>query len=99
MEYQKPAIKISGCPGSRQRFPTNAGNGAHVLAIEITVKRVELADTLGAMRIWLDREKCTISNFRHKNDDAAGSVILKADFLDQACAERFQQRFGGTVSN
>jgi hypothetical protein len=69
------------------------------LPIEITVKRAELADTLGAMRIWLDREKCTISNFRHKNDDAAGSVILKADFIDQACAERFQQRFGGTVSN
>jgi len=67
-----------------------------MLPVEITVKQASLAATLAAMRVWLDREQCTLSNFRHASD-GEGLVLIKADFLDAACAQRFRLRFGGTA--
>ena len=66
------------------------------MPVEVTVKQADLANTLAAMREWLDRERCNLSHFRHAGD-GDGNVIIKADFSDQACADKFHQHFGGAA--
>jgi hypothetical protein len=64
-------------------------------SIEIHVKQLDLADTLGAMREWLDRKRCNLSHFRHTSDAAGIVVIISVGFAagDHACAEAFRQHF------
>jgi hypothetical protein len=64
------------------------------MLIEITIEKADLADTLAAMREWLDRERCILFSFRHEGE-GAGAIVIKAEFATQACAQKFQQRFGG----
>jgi len=42
--------------------------------IEIRVDPSGFADTLAAMREWLDREKLYLSHFRHENGD--GMIVM-----------------------
>jgi hypothetical protein len=62
------------------------------MSVEITVKQADLADVLGAMRIWLDQENCMLSSFRHESR-GIGFVVIRASFTSAACVARFQQDF------
>jgi len=62
------------------------------MPIEIMVKQADLADTLAAMREWLDRERCVLSHFCHTGD-GAGFVVIYANVADRTCAEIFRQIF------
>jgi hypothetical protein len=64
--------------------------------IEIRVDQAIFADTLNAMREWLDREKCYLSQFRHKNDDD-GTILIIAGFsdADDPRVDAFHRQFGG----
>jgi hypothetical protein len=65
-------------------------------SLEIRIDQGSFADTLGAMREWLDREKCYLSHFRHKSDDG-GMVIISVGFLngDDPRVDAFHRQFGG----
>ena len=41
--------------------------------------QASFADTLNAMREWLDRRKCYLSHFRHVSGDD-GTVVISAGF-------------------
>jgi hypothetical protein len=64
--------------------------------IEIRVNQASLADTLSAMREWLDREKCYLSHFRHTNADD-GTIVISASFSNDydPRIDAFQRQFGG----
>jgi len=64
-----------------------------VQSVEIRVRQADLADTLTAMRVWLDRERCVLLHFRHAGD-GMGSILINAGFaVDDLCAERFRKQF------
>jgi hypothetical protein len=67
-------------------------------SVEIRVKQADLAETLGAMREWLDREKCNLLHFSHTSD-RTGIVVIDAGFSDgdHVCAEAFRQHFGAVA--
>ena len=65
------------------------------MLIEIKVNQAYLADTLNAMRVRLDREKCVLSNFRHAGDGAGvcrhQSRLRQSDVRREVSA-KFRQR-------
>jgi hypothetical protein len=63
--------------------------------IQIRVDQANLADTLGAMREWLDRERCYLSHFRHEIGEG-GIVIISAGFSNDydPRVDAFQRQFG-----
>ena len=64
--------------------------------IEIRVDQAIFADTLNAMREWLDREKCYLSQFRHRSDDD-GTIVISAGFskADDPRVDAFHRQFSG----
>jgi hypothetical protein len=64
--------------------------------IQIRVNQASLADTLSAMREWLDREKCYLSHFRHENGDD-GTIVISASFSNDGDPriDAFLRKFGG----
>lgn len=61
--------------------------------IEIMVSVATFGDVLGAMRDWLDRNKCGPVKFETATE-APGSVRIRLEFDQPGFAEAFQQRFG-----
>ena len=62
--------------------------------IEIRIKRASLADTLGAMREWLDSRRCALSHFRHERD-VDGTIVISIGFtsIDDTHANEFREQF------
>jgi hypothetical protein len=48
--------------------------------IEIRVYEDGFADSLAAMRDWLEREKLYLAHFRHRNDD--GMIVMSVGFAN-----------------
>jgi hypothetical protein len=63
--------------------------------IEIRVDVGAFADTLGAMREWLDREKLHLAHFRHEN--GKGMIVMSVGFAnpDDPRVDAFHRTFGG----
>jgi Ni,Fe-hydrogenase I small subunit len=62
--------------------------------IQVVVARVSFADTLGAMRNWLDQHGRPLVRFETASD--ADAIVMRVQFDDDALAEAFRQRFDGT---
>ena len=62
--------------------------------VKIRVKRSRLADTLGAMREWLDSRRCALAHFRHARD-ADGTIVISVGFTspDDTHANEFREQF------
>jgi hypothetical protein len=73
-----------------------AKGSAFMRAIEIRIEQASFADTLAAMREWLDREKCNLLHFSHTSN-ADGTIVISAGFpgADNTHAEAFHRQFGG----
>ena len=63
--------------------------------VEIMVSVATFGDALGAMRDWLDRNKCGPVKFETATD-GPGLVRVRLEFDQAASAAAFQQRFGET---
>ena len=63
--------------------------------IEIMVSVATFGDVLGAMRDWLDRNKCGPVKFETATE-APGSVRVRLEFEQPGFAEAFHERFGDT---
>ncbi len=63
--------------------------------IEIRVSQANFADTLNAMREWLDRERCHPSRFSHVSGED-GNVVISISFphADDPHLTAFHQQFG-----
>ena len=61
--------------------------------VQLHISRAVFADTLGAMRDWLDRNGRPLVRFETASDGDAISV--KVQFEDDALAEAFRQHFEG----
>lgn len=64
--------------------------------VEIRVDLARLADTLGAMREWLDGRRCALSHFRHARDTDR-TVVISVGFtaIDDTHATEFREHFDG----
>jgi hypothetical protein len=62
--------------------------------IQVVVPRATFADTLGAMRNWLDQHGRPLVKFDTASD--ADAIIMRVQFDDDALAEAFRQRFDGS---
>jgi hypothetical protein len=62
--------------------------------IEIRVYEDGFADTLAAMREWLEREKLYLAHFRHENGD--GIIVMSVGFAnpDDPRVDAFHRKFG-----
>ena len=63
--------------------------------VEIMVSVATFGDVLGAMRDWLDRNKCGPVKFETATE-GPGSVRVRLEFDQPRFAEAFQQRFAET---
>jgi hypothetical protein len=63
--------------------------------IQIRVEEGTFADTLGAMREWLDREKLYLAHFRH--EIGGGMIVMSVGFSnpDDPRVDAFHRTFGG----
>jgi hypothetical protein len=61
--------------------------------VQIRVSRAAFADTLGAMRDWLDRNGRPLVRFETASEDH--TILVKIQFDDDALAEGFRQDFDG----
>jgi hypothetical protein len=62
---------------------------------EIMVSVATFGDVLGAMRDWLDRNKCGPVKFETATE-APGCVRVRLEFDEPGFAGAFQERFGET---
>jgi hypothetical protein len=62
--------------------------------VQVSVSRAAFADTLGAMRDWLDRNNRPLVRFETTSDGE--NVVVKLHFDDDALGEAFQAAFGGS---
>lgn len=62
--------------------------------IQVAVARASFADTLGAMRNWLDQNGRPLVRFDTASE--AEAIIMRVQFEDDALAEAFRQHFDGT---
>jgi hypothetical protein len=63
--------------------------------VEIMVSVATFGDALGAMRDWLDRNKCGPVKFETATEEP-GAVRVRLEFDQPGFAESFRQRFGET---
>jgi hypothetical protein len=75
-------------------LPPNRQWSALMRTIEIRVPSARLADTLNAMREWLDREKCYLSRFRYESGND-GTAVISVSFSnnDDPRLDEFHQQF------
>jgi hypothetical protein len=66
--------------------------------VEIRVNLDRLADTLSAMRVWLDARRCALSHFRQARE-ADGMVVISVGFtsINETHANEFRQQFDGVT--
>jgi hypothetical protein len=62
--------------------------------VQVSVSRAAFADTLGAMRDWLDRNNRPLVRFETQTEGE--TIILTMQFDDDALADAFRQAFGGS---
>ena len=62
--------------------------------IQVVVPRAAFADTLGAMRNWLDQHGRPLVRFDTASE--ADAIVMRVQFDDDALAEAFRQRFDGS---
>ena len=62
--------------------------------IQVLVPRPAFADTLGAMRNWLDQHGRPLVRFETASE--ADVIVMRVQFEEDALAEAFRQHFGGT---
>lgn len=63
--------------------------------IEIRIAVAGLGDALGAMRDWLDRNKCGAVRFETATEPPA-AVRVRLEFAEPGWAEAFGRQFGST---
>lgn len=61
--------------------------------IQVVVARATFADTLGAMRNWLDQNGRPLVRFETASE--ADAIVMRVQFDDEALADAFRQHFGG----
>jgi len=76
----------------RPSLPPKTKQGRAMQSVDISVDQSDLVDTLSSMRVWLDHRKATARGFRSARD-AAGTVVLSAEFDDEKDAAAFRKRF------
>jgi len=59
---------------------------------EVRVNRAELADTLGAMRSWLDHNDAGSTLFETMRE-RGGSIVVSVEFATDNQAEAFRRQF------
>src|SRR5215510_9823694 len=57
-------------------------------------RTADLSETMNAMRVWLDEQRCVPSRFTC--DRSPGWLLIRADFEEDNDAEAFKIRFGGS---
>jgi hypothetical protein len=64
--------------------------------VKIRVEQASFADTLNAMREWLDRKNCYLAHFRHLSGDD-GIIVISAGFAkaDDPRVDEFERQFSG----
>ena len=67
-------------------------------SVEISINPPELADTLNAMREWLDQRKASANSFRTTRDIERDVVIVRAEFDDDDIAAAFHKRFSSPTT-
>lgn len=60
--------------------------------VQVSVSRASFADTLGAMRAWLDRHSRPLVRFETATED--DTIIIRVQFDDDALGDAFGQDFG-----
>jgi hypothetical protein len=61
--------------------------------VQVSVSRTSFADTLGAMRAWLDRHNRPLVRFETATED--DTIVIRVQFDDDALGDAFRQDFGG----
>ena len=61
--------------------------------VRVFVSRASFADTLGAMRAWLDRHNRPLVRFETATED--DTIIMTVHFDEDALGDEFRQDFGG----
>jgi hypothetical protein len=59
---------------------------------EVLVNRADLADTLGAMRSWLDHNDAGSTQFETMRE-RGGSIVVRVEFATDDLAEAFRRQF------
>ena len=62
--------------------------------VQVLVTRPRFAESLGAMRGWLDRNNRPLVRFDTTSD--GDNIVMKLHFDDDALGEAFQAAFDGT---
>ena len=61
--------------------------------VQVAASRAAFADTLGAMRDWLDRNNRPLVRFETATEGE--TITITVQFEDDALGEAFRQDFGG----
>ena len=64
-----------------------------MMIVEIPVSVAKLADTMRAMRTWLDNAHCTPVLFQTKSGEQPDAILVRVEFDDDADAEAFRLAF------
>jgi hypothetical protein len=62
-------------------------------AVELRLNPRDLSREMGAMRVWLDQNRCETSSFSCR--DADNGVLVSLEFKNAVHAHAFAERFGG----
>jgi hypothetical protein len=60
--------------------------------VQVSVSRAAFADTLGAMRAWLDRHNRPLVRFETATE--GDTIVIRVQFDDDALGDAFGQDFG-----
>jgi hypothetical protein len=63
------------------------------MIVEIMIGAAELADTMKAMRNWLDIAHCTPVLFQTKSSEQPGFILIRVEFKDDTDATAFRLAF------
>ena len=66
--------------------------------VHVRVCQVDFTEILAAMREWLDRNNCCLEQFETAAADG-GSIIIKAQFVEDDLAELFRREFQGNCGD
>jgi hypothetical protein len=66
--------------------------------VHVRVSQAEFGEIIGAMREWVDRNKCWLERFETEAGDGGGSII-KAQFTEDDLAELFRREFQGNYGD
>jgi hypothetical protein len=68
------------------------------MIVEIPISAADLADTMGAMRDWLDTAHCTPTRFETQRGEEPGAVMIRVEFNEGAEAEAFRRAFDSVAA-